>query len=463
MAEELLDYSGREFSFAYADFVRSEQKIAFERDCEDIRDSARKVVADFCVLGKRLEHLKLSNAWRNVLDQNGERYGADNFTDFCFFAFGFSATKTSNMLGLAQFVLEDDGEWVLDEKYAGFSTSKLIEISSAYSFQRDYFLPTWTVKEIRLVKNYLKVHSCLGQTPDSLLKSALALEEKRAMAKQAAKTAEQETLSSVQTPDKKDNEPKLEDYDVHSFLVAFEPFDGYRKRVCQLLDQRMTSELMGDVLKKELNFGDFFLNPYVASWDKDGFLVRNRMYGLERLMTWQSFALEYAIAQTMGRFGTEGQREAWIDEDEESDGTDVAVSDVGNEESETDEETFDVVDAETVDENGEIVPPADEVADDERYDLTTRDGRREWLKDYPNWKVYDNPKHLCLCATSAYQYVVRALNLAVFVVERSVLNNAFEAIATGVSYYASIGEDGAFVDVQKDRLEKYIADGLKSL
>ena len=459
MAEELLDYSGNGFSFVYADFVRAEQKITFERDCEGIRDSAKRVVADFCVLGRRLSLLKASNAWQNVLDQNGERFGIDNFTDFCSYVFGFSPTKTSNLLGLSQFVVDKDGDVCLDERYEGFSTSKLIEMSSLYSFQRDCFLPTWTVKEIRLVKNYLKVHSCVGQSPQDLLTAAIALEEKRSQAKQAAKTVEQQTLSEAKTPEKKDEEPKLSDYDVHSFLVAFEPFADYRRRVCQLLDQHITAELMGETLKKELAFGVHDSYPYYAQWGPDGFLLRHKIYGTERLMTWQSLALEYAIAQTMGRFGTEGQREAWF---KTFDSEDVVISDVGNDD-ELEEETFDVVEAEVVDDDGEVVEASEDEVEDERYDFKTRDGRREWLRDYANWKPVEDAKKICLCATAVYQYVVRPLDLVVFAVECNVLNRMFENVVTSVSYYASIGEDCAFVDVQKDRLEKYIADGLKSL
>lgn len=460
MAEELLDYSGKTFSFVYADFVRAEQKITFERDCEGIRDSAKKVVADFCVLGKRLALLKASNAWQNVLDQNGERFGVDNFTDFCYYVFGFSPTKTSNFLGLAQFVIDKDGETVLDEKYEGFSTSKLIELSSTYAFQRDYFLPTWTVKEIRLVKNYLKIHSVSGQTPESLLKAALALEEKRAQAKQAGKQAEQQSLLETKTPEKKDEPQKLEDWHVHNFLSIFEPYDGHRRRVCQFLDQRLTSEALGEVLRKELGFGDFFKGDYVASWDADGFTLRHRPYGTERFMTWQAFALEYSIAQTFGKFGTEGQREAWFKDVE---GETPAVSDVGNEDETDVEEQFDVVDAETVDDVSTEEEAAPAPVEDERYNLKSRAGRREWLNDYKNWEPVEDPKRICLCASSVYQYVVRALDLVIFAVENRSMNSVFSGVATAVYYYASIGDDSAFVDVRKERLEQYVADNIEVL
>ena len=85
----------------------------------------------------------MSATWQYVTDpETGEDYRYDNFAEFCGYAFGFSKTKVSNLLAIAEFVkLNGENVDFIDKKYAGYNTSQLIELLSVYEYNRSWFFP----------------------------------------------------------------------------------------------------------------------------------------------------------------------------------------------------------------------------------------------------------------------------------------------------------------------------------
>lgn len=154
---ELLDFQSREnFNFfKYSCYVTEDEKQGFLTDCQRILEYAHATVKDMCLLGLRLKELKQSLYWREVFDPNANIcFSYDRFEDFCVYAFGFSKTKVSNLLNIAEFVkLNGENVDFIDKKYAGYNTSQLVELGSVSEYDRKFFNPKMTVAEMRLVKN----------------------------------------------------------------------------------------------------------------------------------------------------------------------------------------------------------------------------------------------------------------------------------------------------------------------
>ena len=195
MERELLDFVPRpNFEFLkFGSNISKERKEEFFADCERILEYAHATVKDMCLLGYRLKELKQSVIWQYVTDpETGREYCYDNFAEFCGYAFGFSKTKVSNLLAIAEFVkLNGENVDFIDKKYAGYNTSQLIELSSVYEYNRSWFSPLQTVSEMRLIKKQLSRDWQLKLTPEE----ALAEAKRRA---EAEKSGVEE--SSVETP-----------------------------------------------------------------------------------------------------------------------------------------------------------------------------------------------------------------------------------------------------------------------
>lgn len=173
---ELLDFQSREnFNFfKYSCYVTEDEKQGFLIDCQRILEYAHATVKDMCFLGFRLKELKASETWREVFDPNSNIcFSYDRFEDFCGYAFGFSKTKVSNLLNIAEFVkLNGENVDFIDKRYAGYNTSQLVELGSVLEFYRKFFNPKMTVAEMRLVKNLFKTAYSSTWTPEEALTEA---------------------------------------------------------------------------------------------------------------------------------------------------------------------------------------------------------------------------------------------------------------------------------------------------
>lgn len=173
---ELLDFQSREnFNFfKYSRSVTEDEKQGFLIDCQRVLEYAHATVKNMCLLGLRLKELKASETWHYVVDPNTDLFfTCDRFEDFCGYAFGFSKTKVSNLLKIAEFVkLNGENIDFIDKRYAGYNTSQLVELGSVSENDRKFFNSEMTVAEMRLVKNLLKTAYSSTWTPEEALTEA---------------------------------------------------------------------------------------------------------------------------------------------------------------------------------------------------------------------------------------------------------------------------------------------------
>ena len=173
---ELLDFQSREnFNFfKYSCYVAEYEKQGFLTNCQRILEHALATVENMCLLGFHLKELKASKTWREVFDPNVNIcFSYDRFDDFCNYAFGLGKTKVSDLLNISQFVkLNGENVYFIDEKYAGYNTSQLVELGSVSEYDRKFFNPKMTVAEMRLVKNLLKTAYSSTWTPEEALTEA---------------------------------------------------------------------------------------------------------------------------------------------------------------------------------------------------------------------------------------------------------------------------------------------------
>lgn len=163
---ELLDFNVAQSNFDFFRFSGSMQGVLsteseeqLKKDCEGVMRVAYATVQNLCELGVRLKAIKESGRWHHVVDpETGDRFLYSNFAKFCKYAFGFSPTRTSNLLSLSTFLyLKSDGTVAfLNDKYKEYKTSQLIELSPMNTWERRFFSPDMTVDEMRLVKKYMK-------------------------------------------------------------------------------------------------------------------------------------------------------------------------------------------------------------------------------------------------------------------------------------------------------------------
>lgn len=161
MSSELLDFTSRE-NFDFFKFsVRTEEekKVDLKRECEHVLEYAHATVQDMCVLGFHLKELKESKAWGDVFNpESGYCFYNHSFQAFCEYAFGFSNTRTSNLLRIAEFVkISGTKTGFIDEKYAEYNTSQLVELAPVRSEDRGFFSPSMSVADMRLAKDYMKM------------------------------------------------------------------------------------------------------------------------------------------------------------------------------------------------------------------------------------------------------------------------------------------------------------------
>ncbi len=169
--------------FSYLTFKRGPKDVreAFINRCMDVMQTACNGVKNECLLGLKLKDLQRSNGWSCLLDEQGEYYNFDRFGELCERLFGFSKTRTSNLLAIAQFVKQDeDGEvQFIDEAYEKYKFSQLVELSSAGSNTYHCFSPEMTVKDMRLIKKLMRTTYSGHWTPEEALEKAREKFEKK--------------------------------------------------------------------------------------------------------------------------------------------------------------------------------------------------------------------------------------------------------------------------------------------
>lgn len=155
---ELIEFKDRaNFDFLRFRYAQDYEQRELKADCERVAQYARDTVKDLCLLGLRLKEMKAAEQWREVVDETGTPFSYAGFEEFCKYAFGFSQTKVSNLVRIAEFVqVKGDSVNFIERQYAGYSMSQLVELASVPKENRKYFNADMTVDDMRAVKNYMR-------------------------------------------------------------------------------------------------------------------------------------------------------------------------------------------------------------------------------------------------------------------------------------------------------------------
>lgn len=189
---ELISFKERaNYDFLKFRYAQAYEQEELKADCERIAEYARSTVKDLCLLGLRLKEMKEAGYWREVCDETGSPFSYVGFEEFCKYTFGFSQTKTSNLVRIAEFVkLNGENVNFIERQYAEFSMSQLVELASVPKENRKYFNSAMTVDDMRTVKIYMRDSVGFIYMSDS--ESDRILEKaKKFRAEENAKRAEQ--------------------------------------------------------------------------------------------------------------------------------------------------------------------------------------------------------------------------------------------------------------------------------
>lgn len=213
---ELIEFKDRaNFDFLRFRYAQDYEQRELKADCERVAQYARDTVKDLCLLGLRLKEMKAAEQWREVVDETGTPFSYAGFEEFCKYAFGFSQTKVSNLVRIAEFVqVKGDSVNFIERQYAGYSMSQLVELASVPKENRKYFNSAMTVDDMRTVKNYMRDSVGFIYTPysesDQILEKAKKFREEQ-NARRAEQKAERQRIMQKPTQEIELSEEKAED------------------------------------------------------------------------------------------------------------------------------------------------------------------------------------------------------------------------------------------------------------
>ncbi|MBD5631768.1 MAG: hypothetical protein HDP34_00860 [Clostridia bacterium] len=121
------------------------EQMGYKDSLEIIKDESLKVQKSFVKIGWYLKHIK---------DQ--ELYKEEGYANICECAadqLGYSQSTTSRLINICERFSKNGNTPELDEKYAGFDKSQMIEMLPMEPEQLEKVTPDMTVAEIRAVKN----------------------------------------------------------------------------------------------------------------------------------------------------------------------------------------------------------------------------------------------------------------------------------------------------------------------
>ena len=211
---ELIEFKDRaNFDFLRFRYAQDYEQRELKADCERVAQYARDTVKDLCLLGLRLKEMKAAEQWREVVDETGTPFSYAGFEEFCKYAFGFSQTKVSNLVRIAEFVqVKGDSVNFIERQYAGYSMSQLVELASVPKENRKYFNSAMTVDDMRTVKNYMRdsVGFIYMSESDQILEKAKKFREEQ-NARRAEQKAERQRIMQKPTQEIELSEEKAED------------------------------------------------------------------------------------------------------------------------------------------------------------------------------------------------------------------------------------------------------------
>ncbi len=213
---ELIEFKDRaNFDFLRFRYAQDYEQRELKADCERVAQYARDTVKDLCLLGLRLKEMKAAEQWREVVDETGTPFSYAGFEEFCKYAFGFSQTKVSNLVRIAEFVqVKGDSVNFIERQYAGYSMSQLVELASVPKENRKYFNADMTVEDMRAVKIYMRdsvgFFYMTDSEADQILEKAKKFREEQ-NARRAEQKAERQRIMQKPTQEIELSEEKAED------------------------------------------------------------------------------------------------------------------------------------------------------------------------------------------------------------------------------------------------------------
>ncbi len=471
MAGELLDFTISSVVH-FADSVSDAKKALLTESLQTIREQGHVVVRDFCVLGQRLKELRDGGLWRNVLDANGQRYDSDSFYAFCEDVLGFSKTKTQNMISLSAFVRYKDGDKreveFIDPEFSKYNTSQLIELSSVPSWERKYYAPSFSVKDMRLVKAYTKYHGG-SYTPEEMLERARTDAAKKDALKNRI---EEESKKPEPTEPIEQSGPSLKDQIVRTAILDYLrmwPFDSStRKEIISAFRENRLTQTFAYALRKIVTNGNRFQESYPcgsvqASWwcttkdSPDCNYIRFVVLSPANDEFKEVFILEFAryIANLIieRKYGLPDE---YPDAQVQETPAETPVLD----------ETYEVPEGEELTEEtasedvSEEAPASEEKLQPfyKNWDFATRDGRRKFLADYQTWTRNPNPTEFSFFAKDVYSVYIEPIGTTIYAVETRRLVEVTGCCADVVVLYYLIGKDFSKITmVAKEHLNEYLS------
>lgn len=213
---ELIEFKDRaNFDFLRFRYAQDYEQRELKADCERVAQYARDTVKDLCLLGLRLKEMKAAEQWREVVDETGTPFSYAGFEEFCKYAFGFSQTKVSNLVRIAEFVqVKGDSVNFIERQYAEFSMSQLVELASVPKENRKYFNSEMSVDDMRAVKVYMRdsvgFFYMSDSESDQILEKAKKFREEQ-NARRAEQKAERQRIMQKPTQEIELSEEKAED------------------------------------------------------------------------------------------------------------------------------------------------------------------------------------------------------------------------------------------------------------
>lgn len=213
---ELIEFKDRaNFDFLKFRYAQDYEQRELKADCERIAEYARSTVKDLCLLGLRLKEMKAAEQWREVVDETGTPFSYAGFEEFCKYAFGFSQTKVSNLVRIAEFVkLNGENVNFIEKKYSEYSMSQLVELASVPKENRKYFSSEMSVDDMRAVKVYMRdsvgfIYMTDSESDQILEKAKKFREEQNA--RRAEQKAERRRIMQKPTQEIEFSEEKADD------------------------------------------------------------------------------------------------------------------------------------------------------------------------------------------------------------------------------------------------------------
>lgn len=213
---ELIGFKERaNYDFLKFRYAQAYEQEELKADCERIAEYARSTVKDLCLLGLRLKEMKEAGYWREVCDETGSPFSYVGFEEFCKYMFGFSQTKVSNLVRIAEFVkLNGENVNFIERQYAEFSMSQLVELASVPKENRKYFNSEMSVDDMRAVKVYMRdsvgFFYMSDSESDQILEKAKKFREEQ-NARRAEQKAERQRIMQKPTQEIELSEEKAED------------------------------------------------------------------------------------------------------------------------------------------------------------------------------------------------------------------------------------------------------------